>query len=278
MARNVAYVFWDNGTGGVFTPLATKFVSRCGILFFVLTVAALCVYLWRIRHRSESLVQAIAVAALALVVPAAYALGGVLFPWYLWPSSLFGHVIVIAALPELSVLLRRSRQTSTFVVAFVLVLVLDTGQLALSYNWGSQERKYRGGIGEYIKSISEPSDTIMLEPAGYIPFYSQRYTYDEIGLVSPQVTEYKERYGTRWWVRFVQDKRPDYLVQRSGILRYRTRDGYELTEAERAWFDESYVLVREFEYRPKEFARNTILLGILEMGSAVNYYLYELGN
>ena len=157
-----------------------------------------------------------------------------------------------------------------------MVACLAVGQWALAVNWGAQEYYYRGGVGRYLRSISAKNDTLLLEPAGYIPFYSCLYTWDEAGIVSPEVTRFRKRFGLGWWVRFVEFKRPTFLVEREHMLSYKTSDGYPLSREERAWFDRNYELIHKTSYLPEAVLSNPLLQRIAKMGSSSPYFVYRL--
>ena len=265
-----------NGDGGIFAPLPTKYLAWLGWLWFLGSMVAFVFAVVRSRVNFVRCAGLLILIALALFVPLVYAVGGVVAPWYLWPSSLFGSAVIMVLAIDVTISDRQPRRWRYVLLLVVLMLSLGVGRWFLSLNWGTQERLYRGGIGEYIRQVSTPLDSIMLEPAGYIPFYSERYTYDEVGLVSPQVTEYRRKYGNNWWIRFVKDYKPTFLIERRHILEYKTLDGYMLDEQEREWFDSNYRLVRVFTYQPRDYYRHPLLLRLLELGQAVDYYLYQI--
>ena len=156
-----------------------------------------------------------------------------------------------------------------------IVCALATGQWLLAVGWGTQERLYRGGIGERIRELAHTGDTLLLEPAGYVPFYAKLFTWDEIGLASPEVTEYRTRYGTRWWPRFVEDRSPTFILERQPMPDGPTLDGYFLSADEKAFFDEHYRAVETFRYQPHALRSSRILGNIAALGSARDYFLYQ---
>jgi hypothetical protein len=54
----------------------------------------------------------------------------------------------------------------------------------------------------------------MLEPIGYIGFFSDRYVYDLGGLVSPSITRLRQEFPRDWYTRAIFSFSPDYLVLR----------------------------------------------------------------
>jgi hypothetical protein len=104
--------------------------------------------------------------------------------------------------------------------------------------------------------VAQPADSLFLEPAGYVPYYSGLYTDDEIGLVSPKVTTYMRTEGTGWWMQFVKRERPTFLVERPHLRTFTTYGRYPLTAEERQWFVEHYERVRTFRYDPAAYHEN----------------------
>jgi hypothetical protein len=267
-------IFWSNGYGGIFSPLMTKYLNSFGIVFLIVILMAFY-YFW-VKEREKPRFGLVVLAfGVAVVIPAAYGLAGAIFPWYFWPSTLFAYVIILGLVLDKIGSLATSYQKIVYSSLFVVLVMLYIGQLLLSLNWGLQERYYRGGIGEYIKSISTASDRLLLEPAGYIPYYSELFTYDAIGLVSPVVTEYRKTYSGRWWIEFVKAYQPEFILERESLTRYITLDGYELSEPEKSWFISNYTQIKEFNYLPSNYIGNPYMQKILSLGSAENYYLYK---
>lgn len=181
----------------------------------------------------------------AYLVPLAYAAGGVIFPWYLWPSTLAAHVLTLFMVFEFA-----ARRLVAAGIAGVL-LAAALGQWAISYSVGHQESGYRAEVGRYLASIAKPGDTLFLEPAGHIPFHARLKTWDEIGLVSGDVLELKRAGHPDWWIRFVRKMRPIWLVQRSPLFDDRvTHEGHELSAEDWAWLQQNYEVVRRFKYTP----------------------------
>jgi hypothetical protein len=149
-------------------------------------------------------------------------------------------------------------------------------QLARSYNWGVMEGVYRANIGTYIAGVSNPKDTLFLEPAGYIPFYAKLKTIDEIGLTSPIIVKYKRESPENWWMNYVKQERPTFLVQREDFKAYRTFHGYVLTAEEIRWFNENYTMIKHFCYTPHEYTENVFFRKLLKLSKTHEYYVFKL--
>src|SRR5690606_32136607 len=52
------------------------------------------------------------------------------------------------------------------------------------------EDRLRKPLGLWLRAESRPGDRVMLEPIGYIGYYSRLPVLDVVGLVSPQVLPY----------------------------------------------------------------------------------------
>jgi len=67
------------------------------------------------------------------------------------------------------------------------------------------------GIRLWLGGHSPRDATVLLEPLGYIGYYSDRVMIDEVGLVTPRIVELK-RQGIVDTARYVEFFRPDFVV------------------------------------------------------------------
>ncbi|MBM3295593.1 MAG: hypothetical protein FJY82_13890, partial [Candidatus Aminicenantes bacterium] len=180
--------------------------------------------------------------SLAVVVglPMAYAFGPT-FPWYLFPSEFFLALTIVAGLMAALVRVRGLR------IALIAGLVLLTlVQAAVSKNYGFQNSRYLPSIGRYIRDRTPPEARVFLEPAGCLAFHTERGIIDEVGLIDPAVTRYRERFGVRWHDPFLRDHRPEVIVSRTDLRRETLFRDF-LVSAD--WFNREYQLARHFTYR-----------------------------
>jgi hypothetical protein len=282
--RHVAARSWAEIGSGIasaylqaFCPLETKYLPAVGIIGLLIVALVGTIYLLSIRNRPESL-PAQQLMAVALVLPAAYGCGGVLFPWYFWPGNYCANLGILAAVAAVIGAIRwPAFRAAAWLASSCAIAALTVVQWCISLNVGTQEFYYRASIGRYIKETAQPGDRLLLEPAGYIPFYAGCYTYDEPGLVSPAVTAYRRRYGPPWWFYFVRDLQPEFLVQRDHMLGYVTcLDDYHLSEEQQRWFHAHYERIRDFRYNPADYWSDPRILSLLRMGSAGNYHVYRV--
>jgi hypothetical protein len=267
--------FGDAMRPGLFAPIATKYLLALSVPACLVVVAAAILATARPAPVGAAKPATVALAGVAFAMPTVYALGGAMAPWYFWPSAIAGWlVVVVVAVAAVERQRPRRRRLARFAGAAVM-MSLAAGQWLYAASWGTQENLYRAGIGDEIRALASPHDTLLLEPAGYVPYHAQLWTWDEIGVTSPLVTTYRSRFGSRWWVQFVQDVRPSFLLERDHIVAHRTLDGYQLTADERAWFDANYALVRVFRYEPDRLRPPGLMRFAARLGAAREYYLYR---
>jgi hypothetical protein len=65
-------------------------------------------------------------------------------------------------------------------------------------------------IGEWLRKNTAADATVLVEPLGYIGYYSERHMYDEVGLVTPKIVELKRQGLTA--PDYVEVLKPDYYV------------------------------------------------------------------
>jgi hypothetical protein len=155
----------------------------------------------------------------------AFAAPGVRFYWYGVPVSLLFYPIVMlgafhlsrAAFSRISLhgipLENFLWGASCCVLTLVLLgtLIVQSRNLKLASQW---EEHTREALGIMFASQIPPDSKIMLEPIGYIGFYSNRYVYDLAGLVSPAIVNLRKQYPLDWYSRAIFSLAPDFLVLR----------------------------------------------------------------
>jgi hypothetical protein len=77
------------------------------------------------------------------------------------------------------------------------------------------ENGNRKMIGLWLhQNARVPTDTVFLEPLGYIGYFSQLKMLDFPGLCSPEVVAARRRLHTDSFARLIAELRPDWLVLR----------------------------------------------------------------
>jgi hypothetical protein len=246
----------------------------CGLITAIILIGFLVVL--KVR-RKEQIPIFLGVVIAIFAIPSAYAFGGVVFPWYLWPAQFLCAGILLGGLFCLILRLEQLRvRKLSLLLLFGVILAFMHLQLARSYNWGVMEGVYRASIGKYIAQESKINDTLFLEPAGYIPFYAKLKTIDEIGLASPIVLKYKKEYPNNWWMNCVKQERPTFLVEREHFKEYCTHSGYMLAADEIRWFNENYKMIKSFSYTPQEYTECQFFRKLLKLSKTHEYYVFKL--
>lgn len=226
---------------------------------------------WAARQTVEG--PRLIMALSALLVPAAYVYGGVLFVWYLWPFSVMAYLVLAD-----TVFSRFSPGFKSFAGIAVVLSVAGALNIVTHVNIGAQESGFRAFIGTDIKSRAAKEDTLFLEPAGYIPFFADIESWDTIGLASPRVLPYRaDVENLNWWVDVVQGENPTFILERQPIHTGGHVDGkYVLTDDERAWFNQRYELLAHYVYDEYLDINRGLFTPILRLGSHSDYYLYRV--
>jgi hypothetical protein len=256
-------------------PVETKEIEWASPLVTLVVLAACVAALYLVRRKPIVFRLLLACLAAGVFIPGAYMVGGVIFPWYFWTSNWLCYTllcfVIVSALFAIG-----PRMRAALVVLLALAWIsLDGLQWLVSRNIGLQEYHYRADVGRWLHQVAQPTDTLLLEPAGYIPFFSGLRTYDEIGLVSPLVITYRSQYGPRWYMEFLRQKHPTWIVERDYFYDHITMDEYHLTPEEILWFNAHYQLVRHFHYSPAGYLHPGLLLRLMKNGTHADYYVYH---
>jgi hypothetical protein len=119
------------------------------------------------------------------------------FARYLYP--LLWAVLTLATLRVASLWPTASRHARRLAgiacVVFAGALIVQAG-IAARRAQVAQEYRYEGSLramGQWLSTHGSEDDHVLLEPLGYVGYYSGLYMIDEVGLVSPDVVALKER-------------------------------------------------------------------------------------
>ena len=100
-----------------------------------------------------------------------------------------------------------------------------------------QEDSLRVPLGLWLRAHVAPNEKILLEPIGYVGYYSHRPILDMIGLVSPEVLP--SYHTSRALYDIIQRLHPAWLCLRPSEVQVLKQEGMPLPDAE-------YAYVREF--------------------------------
>ena len=255
-------------------PIESRFFIWVGVLSF--PICCVCAVI-SIRRENGSPTGRVMLTMLAvgILIPVCFAAGGVLFPWYLWTSTWLLTAFPLYLLVVWFAGFNPARQWVAFTATAALICVMMGFQWLVSYNTGKKEFQYRAGIGRDIAALAHPGDSLLLEPAGYIPFFAGIHTDDFVGLVSDRVVAYRLRDGNDWFMDFLRTQQPTFLVQRTTILSHQTEDNAPISDTDWQWFTAHYRLVKGYHYRVSDFVRNPTLLRLTRAAFTSDYYLFE---
>ncbi len=139
------------------------------------------------------------------------------FGWYLPPWALLGYIALAATAERLEESLagrwKSAVRAGVGVALCAQVLLLA----AVAFEMRVQQRVIETGtrreIGLWLREHAKPTDTVFLEPAGYIGYFSGLKLYDWPGMTSREVVA-TIRSGKTTWAEIVRELRPDWLVLR----------------------------------------------------------------
>jgi hypothetical protein len=265
-------------TKSIFLPLGKASFRYPALFFGVLTLFLIGLSIWRNRSNRPLWIAYGCLGTFALVIPLPYIWEGAFFPWYFQISSLAGGIVLLAMVTDLVLeRLFAFRKAALALAALMMVLIICL--YYASDVMAGAECQQAEDIGRYIHEISKPGDTLFLEPAGYIPYFAKVKTYEEVGISSSLVLQYRLKYGDLWWMRFLKEQRPTLLYQRSHIRKHMNLFGYEMTPDEAAWFDQNYEMVKEFQYNPRDYVHSRWILratGMLNFQPPQPTYVFRL--
>ena len=219
----------------------------------------------------EQKILILAISVYALLKISVFAYFQAYFDWYYWLPRVFLFVVMIIYLLNFLPLNKKF---------LLLGLVMFFGtfylfQFVQSYAIGYMEDGQRRKIAKELSVDGDPRHSIMLEPAGIIPFYTGFYTYDEVGLVNKKITAEMQNDENFWWVNSVRKFQPDYILTVKNKVGA-TGSYYQLKQADTEFFNCRYRFVKT--YQIAELTQNSpqILKWVYEFRPiGKDYHLYK---
>jgi hypothetical protein len=177
------------------------------------------------------------------------------YPWYLPTVAVFGYLTIGLLFDQALSLAGRVRDWSRLLrgALCALAFLLVAGQLFITLCVARQmrvqqqliENGLRRQIGLWLRAHARtPHDTVMLEPLGYIGYFSGLKMLDHPGLASKEMVEVRKRLGPDRENQVFLELKPDWLVLRPVEI---------LTESlvQRGPLQENYDLVQVFDASEK---------------------------
>lgn len=251
-----------------------KKYSLVTLLIFLGFLAALAVLLYSVlkRYTPPRLTKQVLffVLCFALIKITIFSVFRAYFDWYYWVPRVF----LFAGLFYGWLMLFQRR--STFLVSSVLIFSIGMYffQWIQSYTVGYMEERQRMQIAADIGAPGLQK-SIMLEPAGIIPYFTQLYTYDEVGLVNARINDEMLKDEKYWWINSVRHYKPDYILaieeKPAGSSTY-----YRLRDDDTAYFKQNYRLVKEYNIRRIHETAPALLKEIYRLRRiGKDYFLYQ---
>ena len=185
------------------------------------------------------------------------------FDWYYWvPQILLFAVILVFVLEQKTY---KFWWISLLIIFYILPMAAF--QTIHSIATGNGEWNYRRSIGLFLKDYEKDKNQyILLEPAGYIPYFSGLKAIDEVGLVDKEIQTEIKKDKANYWKNTVEKRKPKYLLAPKNL--FEGKDG--------SFYQENYRLLKEFRIKNHLNSDNKILEKIYRLKpSGTDYNLYE---
>ena len=186
-----------------------------------------------------------------------------LFDWYYWVPQILLFVPVLIFILEIKE--KRNLWLSIFVVFYILPMVAF--QAVHSIATGNGEWNYRREIGLFLHRYEkDKKQWILLEPAGYVPYFSGLKTIDEVGLVDKEIQNEIRKDKKNYWLNTVKKRQPKFLLSYKNL--FLTKDS--------VYYQQHYQLIKEFRIKNNLKSSDPILEKIYRLKpSGTDYNLYE---
>lgn len=185
-----------------------------------------------------------------------------LFDWYYWVPQILLFVPVLIFVLEQKV--KRNLWLSLLIVFYIIPMVAF--QTIHSIATGNGEWNYRRSIGVFLNSYEKDKNQwILLEPAGYIPYFSGLKTIDEVGLVDKKIQDEIRKDKKHYWINTVKNRKPKYLLSYNDL--FAGEDG--------EYYRTHYQLLKEYRIKDHLKSDNKLLEKIYKLKpSGTDYNLY----
>ncbi len=225
------------------------------IVVFSYLAGAFCTVYWLVPAgdrlgRYLSIQYVLGIAYLAFL-----ATRGNVFDWYFPPVSVLGTMVLARGIPIVwkryvpAPAARHGGAVAGGAVAVALALVFGQVTWQMKVQQEVVENGQRAVLGRWLAANSGRGDTLLLEPLGYIGYFSGLHTYDWPGLVSPRTVAVCRKYGASDWRFLAREIKPTWMVVRSFDLKSLNSD---------PWFRRHYAMVKVFDVVPEIFARKEV--------------------
>ncbi|WP_226063369.1 hypothetical protein [Kaistella polysaccharea] len=223
-----------------------KKYSVLTFLIFMAFLGFLGFVLWKISRNTKisSLIKVVVLFTVifALVKITIFAFFNAYFDWYYWLPRVFMFGVILYYFLNINT----KKTKILYAGLFLLFSGLYVFQWIQSYTIGYMEERQRMQIAADINQNNGGlGQSILLEPAGIIPFFTKLYTYDEVGLVNARINDEMLKDEKYWWINSVERFQPDYILT---IASKPSLEGgfYKLRSEDTASFTNDYTLVKSY--------------------------------
>jgi hypothetical protein len=185
------------------------------------------------------------------------------FEWYWMPGIVSVVFVVALALGTVTdAILERLSKSDFFGLVlfsravflggtFLLLLALFIYKVDGFWISQNEEEVVRHPLGVYLEKCSDPQATVMLEPLGYIGYFSERHIIDLAGLVTPIFASVRQKATPGWMLEQIRVMKPSYIVLRA--YEVPTNSFFASFDAplfsngmDKNWFDSNYIQEKVF--------------------------------
>lgn len=264
---------WTGSVGwGLVTNSLTKLVGLIGLLY--------CLYPVSDRFgRAMSLAFAVLCSYLAYMP--------VQYPWYYPAATLLGLVTLTRAATMFAVSASERalaqpwfRRRKTWCLALLILLTVAAivifvpACLEERIQQAEIEMGNRAAIGKWLKENAAPTDTVYLEPLGYVGYFSGLHINDYPGLVSPDVVRIRRQLPNDLAVQSAARQHVIPQIKANWVV-LRSSEYQQLSQLPIfAEFKNSYTLVREFNVNPI-LNRYSYVPGNMSLRFDAHFYIFR---
>ena len=185
------------------------------------------------------------------------------FDWYYWVPQILLFTSVLIFILELQT--KKYLWGALFLIVYFFPMLLF--QSIHSIATGNGEWNYRRHIGLFLNQYEKDKNQwILLEPAGFVPYFSGLKTIDEVGLVDKEIQQEIIKDKPNYWINTVKKRKPKYLLTYKDLFKGENANYYK----------KNYKLLKEFRINNHLNSDYTILEKIYKLKpSGTDYNLYE---
>jgi hypothetical protein len=146
------------------------------------------------------------------------------FPWYVPPATVLAILVISLLLWQFAEAIVpgnthvRAKLLVGYSVPVLTLLLTCATAYQLRYQQALIEDGNRRQIGLWLKANANPTDTVFLEPLGYIGFFSQLKMLDFPGLASAEVVAARRQLHSDSFALLIERLQPDWVVLRSSEI------------------------------------------------------------